>query len=47
MFSNLGTTEIVVIAFLVILFFGTKRIPEFIKSIGTAINEFKKAIKGK
>lgn len=44
---NLGTVEIVIIALLVIIFFGTKKVPEFIQSIGEAIREFKKALKGK
>lgn len=44
---NLGTTEVIIIALLIILFFGTKKVPEFIKSLGEAVSEFKKAVKGK
>lgn len=40
---QLGTTEIVVLSFLIIVFFGSKKLPEFIKSIGLSIKEFKKA----
>ncbi len=47
MFKNLGTPEIVIIAFLVILFFGTKKVPEFIRGLGEAVKEFKKALKEK
>jgi len=47
MFNNMGTGEILVIALLIILFFGTKRVPEFIKSMGEAIKEFKRSMKGK
>jgi sec-independent protein translocase protein TatA len=47
MFQNIGTTEIIIIALLLVLFFGTRKVPEFIKSIGEAIREFKKAVKGK
>lgn len=47
MFRNLGTPEILIIAFLIILFFGARKVPEFIKGIGEAITEFKKAVKGK
>lgn len=40
---QLGTTEIVVLSLLIIVFFGSKKLPEFIKSIGLSIKEFKKA----
>lgn len=40
---QLGTTEIVVLSLLVIVFFGSKKLPEFIKSLGLSIKEFKKA----
>jgi sec-independent protein translocase protein TatA len=42
--SRLGTPEILIIALLVVVFFGSKKLPEFIKSIGLSIKEFKKAI---
>ena len=45
MFNNLGTTEIILIALILILLFGGKKIPEFVKGIGQAIREFKKASK--
>lgn len=41
---QLGTTEIVVLSLLVIVFFGSKKLPEFIKSIGLSVKEFKKAM---
>lgn len=41
---QLGTTEIIVISLLIIVFFGSKRLPEFIKSIGHAIREFNKSM---
>jgi len=44
---NLGTPELIIIALIVILLFGGKKIPEFIKGIGQAMNEFKKGAKGK
>jgi len=43
MFQNIGTVEIVIIALLAILFFGGKKIPEFIRGIAQAIREFKKS----
>jgi sec-independent protein translocase protein TatA len=42
--SRLGTPEIIILALLVIVFFGSKKLPEFIKSIGLSIKEFKKAM---
>ena len=42
MLKNIGTPEIIIIAVIVILLFGGKKIPEFIKGIGQAFNEFKK-----
>ena len=41
---QLGTTEIIVLSLLVIVFFGSKKLPEFIKSIGLSVKEFKKAL---
>ncbi|KKU10219.1 MAG: Sec-independent protein translocase protein TatA [Candidatus Woesebacteria bacterium GW2011_GWB1_45_5] len=45
MLSNIGTTELIIIALIIILLFGGKKIPEFIKGIGEAIKEFRKASK--
>lgn len=44
---QVGSVEIIVVALLILFFFGSKRIPEFIKGIGQAVVEFKKALKGK
>lgn len=38
-----GTQEIIIIAIVVLLLFGGKKIPELMKGIGKGINEFKKA----
>ena len=43
--ANLGLTEILIIALIVILLFGGKKIPEFFKGVGESIREFKKATK--
>ncbi|KKS80824.1 MAG: Sec-independent protein translocase protein TatA [Candidatus Woesebacteria bacterium GW2011_GWC1_43_10b] len=43
--ANIGTTELVIIALIVLLLFGGKKIPEFIRGIGQAVNEFKKGAK--
>jgi TatA/E family protein of Tat protein translocase len=42
MFGTLGFTEIVVIFLIILLLFGAKRLPEIARSLGKAINEFKK-----
>lgn len=47
MFQSIGTTELLVVAVVVVLLFGTKKIPEFFKGLGDAVKEFKKASKGK
>ncbi len=39
--SGLGTTEIIVIAVLILLFFGGKRIPELMKGLGKGVKSFK------
>ncbi len=44
---RIGSPEIIIIALVILFFFGAKKIPEFIKGIGQAIVEFKKALKDK
>lgn len=39
----LGSTEILVIAVVVLVLFGAKKVPELMKGVGTGIKEFKKA----
>ncbi|OGD02438.1 preprotein translocase [Candidatus Amesbacteria bacterium RIFCSPHIGHO2_02_FULL_47_9] len=39
---NLGATELIIILALLLLFFGGKKIPEFIRGFGEAIKEYKK-----
>lgn len=45
MFSNIGTTEIIVIALLILVLFGGKKIPELMRGVGESIKEFRKATK--
>lgn len=45
MFRSIGTTEWVVIALILLLLFGGKKIPEFFKGVAEAIKEFKKSSK--
>ena len=40
--QNIGTTEVVVVALIVVVLFGGKKIPEFIKGLAEAVKEFKK-----
>ena len=43
---RLGVPELLVLAVLVLFFFGGKRLPEIGKGIGESIKNFKKSIKG-
>ena len=43
--GSFGTTEILLIVFVVILLFGAKRIPELFKGMGQGVREFKDATK--
>lgn len=45
MLQSIGTTELLIVAFIVLLLFGGKKIPEFFKGLGDAIREFNKASK--
>lgn len=45
MFNNLGTGEVLIIALVVMVLFGAKRLPEFTKSLGESAREFRKGIK--
>ena len=42
---GLGTTELVIIALVVLLLFGGKRLPALGRSMGSAITNFKKGLK--
>lgn len=41
----LGTPEIVLIALVVLLIFGGKKIPELMRGIGKGVNQFKRGMK--
>jgi len=45
MLKNIGTVEIIIIAIVLLVLFGGKKIPELIKNSAKAIKEFKKASK--
>ena len=44
--GNLGTGEIIIIAIIVLLLFGGKKIPELMKGLGKGIRNFKDGDKG-
>lgn len=39
--GNIGATEIIIIAFLILLIFGGKKIPELMKGLGKGVRNFK------
>ena len=43
---GLGGTEILVIALVVLLLFGGKKIPELMKGLGSGVKSFKDGMKG-
>jgi len=45
LFLNLGAPEIIIIALIVLLLFGGKKIPELMKGLGKGVRSFKDGIK--
>jgi sec-independent protein translocase protein TatA len=43
--GSVGPTEIIVILVLILILFGSKRIPEIAQSLGKGIREFKKSMR--
>ena len=43
MFQNIGTSEIIIIAIVLLVLFGGKKLPELAKGLGEASKEFRKA----
>ena len=43
MFKNIGTPEILIIAFVLLILFGAKKLPEFARGLGQSGKEIKKA----
>jgi len=41
----LGTTEIIIIAAIILLLFGGSKLPKLMKGLGQGMNEFKKGMK--
>jgi sec-independent protein translocase protein TatA len=45
MFNNIGSTELIIIVVVLMVLFGSKKIPEFARGLGQASTEFKKGLK--
>lgn len=45
MLEDLSIGKILLIALVLIIFFGAKKLPEFAQSLGKGIKEFKKSVK--
>ncbi|MBE6230434.1 MAG: twin-arginine translocase TatA/TatE family subunit [Bacteroidales bacterium] len=46
LFGNFGPGELIIIALIVLLLFGGKKIPELMKGIGKGVKSFKDGVKG-
>ncbi|WP_297606974.1 twin-arginine translocase TatA/TatE family subunit [uncultured Alistipes sp.] len=44
LFGNLGTSEVLIIALVVLLLFGGRKIPELMKGIGKGVRSFKEGM---
>lgn len=47
MLANIGSAEILVIAVIILILFGGKKLPEMAKGLGEAFKEFKNAFSSK
>ncbi len=46
LFGSLGASEIIIIAFVILLLFGGRKIPELMRGIGKGVKSFKEGMKG-
>ena len=46
LFGTIGTPEIIILALVVLLLFGGRKIPELMKGIGKGVKNFKDGVKG-
>ncbi len=46
MLENIGGSELLIIVFVIFIFFGPKRLPEFGKTLGKAMREFRNTTQG-
>lgn len=47
MLNGIGTTEIVIVASVLLVLFGGKKLPELARGMGDSIKEFRKAVSNK
>lgn len=47
MLRGIGTTELIIIAVVLLILFGGKKLPELGKGLGDSVKELRKAVKGK
>jgi TatA/E family protein of Tat protein translocase len=45
MFSGIGGSEILLVVLVVLILFGSKRLPEFARALGKATREIRKAVR--
>ncbi|MBR5850661.1 MAG: twin-arginine translocase TatA/TatE family subunit [Alistipes sp.] len=45
--GRIGLTEILLLALLIVVLFGAKKIPELMRSMGRGVKEFKDGMEGK
>ena len=45
MFKNIGAGELVIIALVIMILFGSRKLPEFTRALGESAKEFKKGYK--
>lgn len=45
MFNNIGSSELIIVAVVLLFLFGGKKLPEFARGLGEATKELKKAKK--
>lgn len=45
MLNNIGTTEVLIVCGVLLVLFGGKRIPMFVRSMGDSVNEFRNSVK--
>ncbi len=43
-FAVLGTTEIILIVFAILLLFGARKLPDLARSMGSSVHEFKRGM---
>ncbi|HHV39914.1 MAG: twin-arginine translocase TatA/TatE family subunit [Bacteroidales bacterium] len=46
LFGTVGATEIIIIALIILLLFGGRKIPELMKGLGKGVKSFKDGMKG-